>query len=399
MLLTARQVLAGPAGERWEDGAVLVRDGLIAAVGPRTEVEPQARPDEDRYDLPAGTVLPGLVNGHVHLCFDAGPDPVGTLLAAEPAALLAAATDRARVLLDQGVTTVRDLGDRDGISVRVRSALAAGPLPGPRILAAIAPLTATRGHCWFLGGEVDGAAAARALVRRNAAAGADVIKVMASGGHLTPGGAAMWESQFDPALLRAVVAEAGQAGLPVAAHAHGTAAIAESVAAGVATVEHCGWLDGPGGVRVVRDEVAARMAAQGVAACVTTGNRDLATALATGGEAAAVAEFGRLRRMVELGVPLLFGTDAGVQGAPFSDQVGSLALYRWAGLSPAQVVETVTTASARAIGLGDRTGALRPGLAADLLAVDGDPLADLEALRAVRLVVAGGHPHHPAGTP
>lgn len=114
---------------------------------------------------------------------------------------------------------------------------------------------------------------------------------------------------------------------------------------------------------------------------------------------ATVEHCGRLRRMVELGVPLLFGTDAGVQGAPFSDQVGSLALYRWAGLSPAQVVETVTTASARAIGLGDRTGRLRPGLAADLVAVDGDPLADLEALRAVRLVVGAGRPHHPAGSP
>jgi imidazolonepropionase-like amidohydrolase len=141
---------------------------------------------------------------------------------------------------------VRDLGDRGGLAVAFREAINAGELVEPRILAATAPLTPPGGHCWFLGGEVAGAEQFRQRIHHNAAAGADVIKVMVSGGSMTPGGAQMWQPQFSTTELRSVVEEAHRLGLPVAAHAHGTSSIRICVDAGVDTIEHCTWLTGPG---------------------------------------------------------------------------------------------------------------------------------------------------------
>jgi imidazolonepropionase-like amidohydrolase len=143
--MTAGQVVVGPAAQRITDGAVLVDGGSIVAVGPRAEVTAQASPDAVRLDRPDGTLLPGLVNAHVHLVFEPGhraaADIVTALREASDADLVLAMAGRARRLLDGGVTTARDLGDRGGLSVRVRDAIAAGSVAGPRLLVATAPLT------------------------------------------------------------------------------------------------------------------------------------------------------------------------------------------------------------------------------------------------------------------
>ena len=128
------------------------------------------------------------------------------------------------------------------------------------------------GHCWFLGGEVDGPEQIREQVRRNAAAGADVIKVIASGGSMTPGGADMWEPQFTAEELRVIVEEAHQLGLPVAAHAHGTSSIRAAVDAGVDTIEHCTWLSGPGGAFQPDEKIAGDIVAVGIAGCTANAN-------------------------------------------------------------------------------------------------------------------------------
>ncbi|SDZ17869.1 Imidazolonepropionase [Amycolatopsis xylanica] len=389
LLIVAKQVLTGPAGDRLEQGAVLVTDGKIAAVG--SEAELSAPEGVPTVHYPDSTVLPGLVNAHVHLAFDSGADPVATLRASDDETLAAGMAERARRLLDCGVTTARDLGDRGGLALRLRDRVARGEVAGPRILTAGVPLTVPGGHCWFLGGEVDGDEQIRARVRENAAAGVDVIKVMASGGQLTPGGADMWESQFDARQLRVIVAEASKAGLPVAAHAHGTEAITAAVMAGVSTIEHCTWL-GQGGSYDPRPEIAEEMAARGIAACsAMSGNwRRLREAM---GAERAERLFGRLRWLDELGVPLLIGTDAGLPGSVFDDLTSSLELYEHVGFSRERIIELATTGSATALGLGDTTGRVAPGFDADLLVVDGDPTTELTALRQVRLVVAGGRQH------
>lgn len=385
MLITAGTMLRGPVGDRVEDAAVLVRGGTIVAAGPRTEVEHLAGPGTPRHDHPGATLLPGLINGHVHFCFDASDDPVGAMLREDETRL----PERAQDLLTAGVTTVRDLGDLKGRALRLRNAVEAGAVPGPRILAAGTPLTPPGGHCWFFGGEVADERAMRDLVRRNADAGAAVIKVMASGGHITAGGASMWESQFTTAELAAVVDEADRFGLPVAAHAHGTESIVRSITAGVSTVEHCTWLDATG-TPERRDDVARTMAERGIAACCTTCGRDWRGSVERLGEQAARELYGRLVWMRELGVPLLPGTDGGVHDAVFDDYAGMLELYEWLGFPAAEVIELATTSAARLLGLAGVTGRIEPGLDADLIVVGGDPSAELAHLHDIRMVVARG---------
>lgn len=362
-------------------------------VGVRAEVERRAAPTISRVHLPDATVLPGLVDCHVHLAFNAGRDPVAALTDDDDATVLLGMAGRARQLLDAGVTTVRDLGDRGRLSVRLRDAITTGTVPGPRILAATVPLTVPGGHCWFLGGEVDGEQAIREMVRRNAEAGADVIKVMVTGGHLTPGGAAMWESQFTTEQVRAAVDEARRHGLAVAAHAHGTEGIASAVDAGVDTIEHCTWI-GNGGLNAPA-ELIARIVAHGIPVCPAIGPhwRDYEKRF---GPEVANALLDRLRWMEKEGVRLVAGTDAGIPGAVFDNPVGGLEAFSHVGFPNDRIVELATVDAAQALGLGDRTGQLTVGYDADLLVVDGDPLTDLDALRRVRLVVTQGRPHVPA---
>jgi imidazolonepropionase-like amidohydrolase len=280
------------------------------------------------------------------------------------------------------------------VSVRVRDAIAAGSLPGPRVLAAVAPLTPPRGHCWFFGGEVADAEEMRAMVRRNAAAGADVIKVMASGGHITPGAARMWESQFSADELASIVAGASELGLPVAAHAHGVESIERAISAGVNTIEHCTLLAGENRPEH-RPDLAEGMAQRGIAACCTVGSDDWRREIAQRGEHAARDLYSRLTWLDQRGVTLVPGTDGGVHNARFDDFAGALELYEWLGFPAARVIELATVSAAAALGIGAVTGRIAAGLAADLLVVDGEPDTGLAALRAVRLVVAAGRTHQP----
>lgn len=387
MLITAAHVLAGADRHVIADGAVLVRDGALACVGPREEVQRHARPDEPRLAFPAGTLLPGLIDAHVHLCFDAGADPVATLRSQDDEAVFAGMKSRAEQLLRSGVTTARDLGDRGGLALRLADDIEKGTAVGPRIVSAATPVTPPGGHCWFLGGEVSGPEEIRRLVRRNAAAGAKVVKVMATGGGLTKGGAQSWETQFGEAELAALVDEAHRAGLPVAAHAHGVDGIAAAVEAGVDTIEHCTWMTADG--FEVRQDVLDRIVEQGIHVCPTVSPNWRMLPKVFGAERAA-AMFDAVRRMAESGARLIAGTDAGVPRAHFGGLSGGLTFYEHLGLPRDRVLALATTEAARALGLGGTTGQLTPGYSADVLVVDGDPLTDLGALTSVAAVVAAG---------
>lgn len=386
-VITAKQVLPTPDSPL-SNGAVLVRDDRIAAVGPQAEVLAAALPDAVRWDFGSATLMAGLCNAHVHLIFDASPDYLADAERATWEELQAGAVDRLRTMLRSGVTTVRDLGDRDHLAVSVRGALRAADVVAPRLLAAGTPLTVPGGHLHFLGGAAADDAAVRDRIDENAAVGVDVINVIASGGRMTPGGPEMWESQFDTRQLSMIVTHAASHGLPVAAHAHGPDAIEACVDAGVATIEHCTWMVGPTATEF-RDKVAKRMVAQGIAVCSSSGPSWRKMAEKMGDELAAKV-FGRLTWLADHGVTLIAGTDAGLPGSVFDDPVGALELYEWLGFPRAKILEIATVDSARALGLGEVTGRLAPGYSADLLVVEGDPLKDLAAMRKVRRVMAGG---------
>lgn len=387
-LVTAQQLLVGPRGERFSPGAALVNGDVIIAAGPAHDVERQASSNVRRLDYPGGTILPGLINCHVHLAFDASKDPVGALLSAGDTDLLCGMSVRARQHLTAGVTTVRDLGDRDGLITQLRDAIRKGDISGPRILAACAPLTPPGGHCFFLGGEVAGEQEIRARIRRNAQLGADVIKVMGNGGQMTPDGPGMADSQFTPDELRLIVHEAHAAGLPVAIHAYTAETIAAAVDAGVDTVEHCTFL-GADGKPDLRDTIAKTMADRGIAAspALPSGWRRMWDML---GPERSQAIADRLGWLMGQGVPMLFGSDAGVPISQHGDPVSTLELYEHIGVPLPAILELATTASAQYIGLSGKTGALRSGLAADLIVVDGDPLQDLQTLRSPALVLSSG---------
>lgn len=373
--------LVAPGGELLPDAAVVVTTGLIRWVGERAAV-PSAFDAATRVDLGDVTLLPGLIDAHVHLSLPAD-DAADT---DDDAGQLAVMRRSARELVDAGVTTARDLGGRGYLALRIRDEVDAGTTPGPRLLAAGSPLTPPRGHCWFLGGEVDGPEEARAVVRAHVAAGVDVVKVMATGGFLTPG-TTPWDASFDTATLAAIVGEAHRHGRRVAAHCHGVEGIRRAVAAGVDTLEHCSFVDGDGGMRF-DDELADRIVASGAYVSPTM-NAD-ARALMAQGWVPPVVELWRR------GARVVASTDAGIPGTPHRDYVLALEALVEAGMPPAAVLDAATARGAEGLGLGDVTGRLAPGLSADLIAVDGDPTTDVRVLRRPAFVMVRGRRVRPA---
>jgi imidazolonepropionase-like amidohydrolase len=369
------------------DGAVAVGDQLLEWAGPAA-----ALPDQyaawPRTDYPEATILPGLIDGHVHLGFDGGPDPAARMRAETDEQQLVLMLRSARDLLGVGVTTARDLGGRGFLAVVVREAIAAGLARGPRLLVAGPPVTVTGGHCWFMGAEADSEDDLRRVVRTHHKHGADLIKVMATGGFMTSG-SAPWYAQFSTAELAVIVEEARRVDMPVAAHAHGLEGIRRAVQAGVTTIEHSSWVTETN-ERFFEERAAAQMAERGIIVCPTVNVNAPYVAELTG---LTVGE--NLTRMHELGVRIIAGTDAGVDNTPHHQYVGGLEYLVTLGFSAAQVIAMATTEAAAALGVGTVTGRLAPGYEADLIVVDGDPLSDIAALGRLRRVMARGRDYVP----
>src|SRR5499427_10707079 len=228
-VLSAPRVITGD--ETVPDGAVVIGDRIVDWAGPAAAL-PAEYTALPRADYPDSTIMPGLIDSHVHLGFDGGPNPAARMRAETDEQQLILMLRSARDLLGVGVTTARDLGSRGYLAVAVRDAIAGGLARGPRMVVAASPVTITGGHCWFMGGEADGDDELRKIVRTHHKRGADLIKVMSTGGFMTPG-SAPWYAQFTSEQLRIIVEEASRVDLPVAAHAHGIEGIRRAVEAGV----------------------------------------------------------------------------------------------------------------------------------------------------------------------
>jgi len=375
-LVRAGQVFTGDPGGVVFDGAVLVEADRTVAVGPAGQVMKAAGPDAFRLEFPDHTLLPGLIDGHVHLVFSAGTDAVGQYLHDSDAALLFRAAANARLALRSGITLVRDCGGRRNLVLEFRDLVNSGLVAGPRVLACGAPITTTGGHCHFFGLEADSAEEVIKAIRSLAKAGADFIKIMATGGNLTPGSNPR-RAQYPAETLRAAAEDAHRLGLKVAAHCHGTEGIRAAVAAGVDTIEHCSWLGTAEGFDF-DEAVAAGLVRRGIYVGPTL-------SVGWAGPNGPVAPAQRLsltRRLFGLGARLFAATDAGVPGTPFNSLTRELEVYVGElGLSPEQALASATTVAAAALGVDKALGRIEAGCLADLVVVRGDPLRRISELK------------------
>lgn len=348
-------------------------------------------PDPVTLDIGGRTVIPGLINVHVHLTLDDGaPDPFKALRDEPPAVTAIRAASRARHMLEAGITTARDLGGVNYIELAVRDLIGSGEIPGPRFLCAGKQITMTGGQGWPIGRESDGPDEVRKAVREQLKAGADLIKLMATGGVLTPGvepGAA----QLAEDELRAGVIEAQKAGRRTAAHAQGTEGVKAAVRAGINTVEHGISLD---------DEAVAMMKECDVVFVPTL---TPAYRITQAGRARGIPQY-VMDKMAKVnaantrsfqlawraGVIIAAGNDGGTPFNPHEDMMTELRLMVEAGVPPVDAIRAGTWGSARAMGLEGETGTIECGKWADLVVLDGDPLIDITALGRVSCVLQRG---------
>jgi imidazolonepropionase-like amidohydrolase len=384
-VLTAPRVITGTGTVA--GGAVAIGDTTVRWAG-SLDALPAEFAAWPRAGYQGATILPGLIDCHVHLGFDGGPKPADRMRGESDAEQLILMLRSARDLLGVGVTTARDLGARGYLAITAREAIAAGLARGPRMLVAASPVTVTGGHCWFMGGEADSDDDLRRLVRTLHKHGADLIKVMSTGGFMTPG-SAPWYAQFGTGQLAVIVEEARRVDMPVAAHAHGIEGIRRAVDAGVTTLEHCSFVTETN-ERRFSETLAAMIAEKGIYVCPTINVNAPYVAQLTG-----ISVGQHVRPLHEMGVKIIAGTDAGIDNTPHHQYIGGLQYLVTLGFEPEQVIAMATTQAAVAIGVGTVTGRLAPGYDADLIVVDGDPLTDISALGSLRRIMARGKDYVP----
>jgi imidazolonepropionase-like amidohydrolase len=380
---------AAARGPAW----VVVSADTIEAVRPTA---PEGMPIVDLGDA---TLLPGLIDLHTHLGSRPGT-PLLERLRMPPARGAIAGVRNARATLMAGFTTVRDVGGAELVDVSLRDAIAAGEIPGPRMQVATWSLSMTGGHGdpsnalhydWCLDratGVADGPDEVRKKVRRNVQQGADVIKVLATGGVLSPRDDPK-HTAYTMDELRAIVDESNRLGRHVAAHTHGKEGIIWASNAGVRTVDHASYMDDEA-ARVLRRNGTFYVPTLYVVEPIVAEGNPLAITEESLAKAREVR--GHMRRAfraaMRAGVRIGFGTDAGV--FPHGTQAKEFRIYVDEGMTPMEAIQCATRVAAECMGWEKKVGAIEPGRYADLIAVAGDPLRNIGELEHVRWVMKGG---------
>jgi imidazolonepropionase-like amidohydrolase len=380
-------------GETYGPRHVLIREGIIEAITPQ-------RVDNDLPSIDgAGLfVIPGLIDAHVHFFFDAGSSPLPAYQQSDDESKLATAFRNAGTALAAGITTMRDLGAPPDLMETFLAAMRVRGAFGPHVVSSGAPLTRPGGHCYFFGGEVENATQVRKLIERQANQGARNVKVMASGGGMTPG---TRPTQADfPIDLMVVACETAEAnGMTITAHCHATEAIRRAVSGGIGCLEHVSFME-PSGHPRFDEEIAGQIKERGIAACPTVASGQRAALLfrkqGHGYHADDIGALERLEaragiaaRLHQLGVELIAGSDAGSDDTPFDVVLDEIEALHEAGLANADALGAATWQSAERLGL-HRTGKLETGFVADLVLLSANPLVDLRALRMPELVIRDG---------
>jgi len=383
-------LIDGVGGSPLKDAAVLVDDERIVSVGPMAQVE--TPPRATVFDLRGKTLMPGLIEAHLHICGGSNPTPDALVSTLVPFLALQGAQN-AEALLGAGYTTVRSLGAPGYADVAVKQAIMKGMIPGPRLLVSGEPLSAdglrTGSPGAFLG--VDGA---RKAVRTQVSNGADVIKLVPSGAVGSNAYTMPWDTEMTRDEMAAVADEAHRLGKKVAAHAYSPESVTDCVMAGIDSIEHGVMIDEP---------TIALMAEKGTALVPTMSAFDnyvrpgaeerFPSWRLERGRPMAEIQLANFKKYLEYNIRIAAGADGPRPGAPAGSQTYELELMRQAGMPAMQVLLAATKTAAEVLGLGDSLGTIEVGKFADLIVVDGNPLADVKVLQnreLVKLVMKGG---------
>ena len=393
-VILAGKLLDVRTGDTLSNQAIVVEGDKIVSVGPMSAVKLSG--NESRIELSNATLLPGLIDAHTHLTFDPQFGYESLAISVPREALIGA--KNARVTLEAGFTTVRNVAASGYADVALRDAINAGDVPGPRMLVSGPPLGITGGHCdnnllpfeYHATGDgvADGIEGVQHKVREVIKYGADLIKVCATGGVLSKGDDPN-ASQYSLEEMKAIVADAHRLGRKVAAHAHGAQGVIWASEAGVDSVEHG---------HLMNDEAIAVLKKNGTYLVPTLYLMDWQRAHAVQANLPAflkakmelVSGVGKqnVQKAIKTGVKIGMGTDAAVY--PHGLNAHELEVYVQLGMTPLEAIQSATINDADLLGWKDKIGALEAGKWADIIAVDGDPLHDITVLQRVKFVMKGG---------
>lgn len=370
-------------GEIIENGWLLISEDKIIAVGEAEkipeDISGQLVP-EGIFDLTGKTILPGLIDCHVHLALSGSTDPMTEVLQMADATVALHMAENAKRTLRAGITTVRDMGSKNFIDLRVRDAIQTGLIAGPRMFCAGQMICITGGHGWQIGCTADGPIEVRKAVRKQIQAGVDQLKFMATGGVLTRGGRP-GVPQLDPEELKAGVDEAHKIQFKTCAHSQSLEGTRNSVAAGINSIEHGVSLDDAVIEDMLRKDV---FLVPTLSAPFNIMHRGI--------QAGIPAEFVEKTRRVtddhvkglirarEAGVKVVAGTDAGTPFNQHGENAHELVLLVENGYSASEAISCATARAAELLNVQDTVGSISPGKQADLLVVDGNPLTDIRLL-------------------
>jgi imidazolonepropionase-like amidohydrolase len=402
MLIRAASLIDGSGTAPIADPTLVVEGGRIAAVHKGLPPAGAVPPMCEVLDFPGCTIMPGMIDTHVHLNLPGDGTVLEEAMREEDGVLVATSAYTAGRALAAGITTVRDLGGARTTVIALRRALQLGHGIGPRIVCCGQPITITGGHTWYFGGEADGVEGVRAKVRHMAKLGADFIKVMGSGGGTL--NTISWRPSFRREELAAMADEAHRLERKIAVHCLCAESIDYAVEAGVDQIEHAGFIINSNGDQKLDMAVVDRLARSGipVTGTLAVGGAVIETLEArerrTPAEEAMLTRWRRmldanlhqLGKLREAGVALVAGTDAGWRFTPFDGLPMELSLMHRAGMPRLEAITAATGFAASVIGIGSETGTLKPGLAADVIVVGRNPADDLAALKDLRLVMRAG---------
>ncbi|HEX5706067.1 MAG TPA: amidohydrolase family protein [Pyrinomonadaceae bacterium] len=396
-IIRAGRLIDVRAGRVLTNQAILIEGERIIAVGSADALIARVGAQARVIDLSNATVLPGLIDMHTHIT--GSPEQIGyTSLGISVPREALHGVKNARLTLEAGFTTIRNVGASGYSDIALRDAINAGDVPGPRIAASGPSLGITGGHCdsnllapefhYSAEGVADGVEGLMRKTRETIKYGADVIKVCATGGVLSLG-TNVHSSQFSDEELRAVVNEAHRLGRKVAAHAHGAGGMKQAVLAGVDSIEHGSYIDEEI-VRLMRERKVYLVPTVYLGDWILENGERVgipAPMMAKGRQVLTVARE-NIGRAFRAGVPVAFGTDSAVY--PHGLNGREFAVMVKLGLTPMQSIQSATLNAADLLGWSDRVGTIEPGRYADIIAVAGDPTKDVTELERVRFVMKGG---------